>query len=82
MEYGDTMKHLVPAVGYLRRSTHKQEKSIADQRREIERYAAKHGYQIICCTQMTVSAAMKPIPAAPSKPCTRMRATVATSKLF
>lgn len=35
------------AVGYLRRSTSKQEKSLDDQRREIERYAAEHGYTIV-----------------------------------
>jgi DNA invertase Pin-like site-specific DNA recombinase len=38
---------LIPAVGYVRRSTEKQEKSLDDQRREIERYAASHGYQIV-----------------------------------
>ena len=38
---------LIPAVGYLRRSTSKQEKSLDDQRREIERYAAEHGYRIV-----------------------------------
>jgi DNA invertase Pin-like site-specific DNA recombinase len=37
----------VPAVGYLRRSTSKQEKSLDDQRREIESYANQHGYRII-----------------------------------
>jgi DNA invertase Pin-like site-specific DNA recombinase len=35
------------AVGYLRRSTEKQEKSLADQRAEVEKYAAEHGYAII-----------------------------------
>ena len=38
---------LIPAAGYLRRSTAKQEKSLEDQRREIERYAAQHGYHIV-----------------------------------
>lgn len=38
---------LVPAVGYVRRSTEKQEQSLDDQRREIERYADAHGYQIL-----------------------------------
>lgn len=38
---------LIPAAGYLRRSTGKQEKSLDDQRREIERYAADHGYHIV-----------------------------------
>jgi len=42
-----TSRGLVPTVGYLRRSTAKQEKSIADQRREIERYATEHGYVIV-----------------------------------
>jgi DNA invertase Pin-like site-specific DNA recombinase len=36
-----------PAVGYLRRSTDRQEQSIEDQKRAIERYAAEHGYVII-----------------------------------
>ena len=36
------MKRLIPAAGYLRRSTNKQEKSLGDQRREIEKYAADH----------------------------------------
>ncbi len=38
---------LIPAVGYLRRSTDKQEASIAEQRAAIERYAAANGYTII-----------------------------------
>lgn len=37
----------VAAVGYIRRSTSKQEKSLDDQQREIERYAGKHGYRIV-----------------------------------
>jgi DNA invertase Pin-like site-specific DNA recombinase len=41
------MTSLIPAAGYLRRSTNKQEKSLDDQRREIERYAAEHGYVIV-----------------------------------
>jgi DNA invertase Pin-like site-specific DNA recombinase len=36
-----------PAVGYLRRSTDRQEQSIEDQRRAIERYAEEHGYIIL-----------------------------------
>ena len=40
-------KSTIPAVGYLRRSTTKQEKSLDDQRREIEQYAAEHGYHIV-----------------------------------
>lgn len=42
-----TRRRLVGVVGYVRRSTQKQEKSLADQRREIERYAARHGYTIL-----------------------------------
>lgn len=38
---------LVPAVAYLRRSTSRQEKSLDDQRTEIEQYAAANGYRII-----------------------------------
>ena len=34
------------AVGYLRRSTDRQEQSIPDQRKAIERYAAKHGLEL------------------------------------
>ena len=37
----------IPAVGYLRRSTRKQEKSIADQKRAIERWVDEHGYRIV-----------------------------------
>jgi site-specific DNA recombinase len=36
-----------PTVAYLRRSTSKQEKSLDDQRTEIERYAAANGYRIV-----------------------------------
>ena len=42
-----TTKRLIPAVGYLRRSTAKQEMSLKDQRAQIEAYAAKHGYRIV-----------------------------------
>ncbi|MEN6385900.1 MAG: recombinase family protein, partial [Phycisphaerales bacterium] len=37
----------IPAVGYLRRSTDKQEQSLEDQKREIGHYASQHGYKII-----------------------------------
>ena len=37
----------VPAVSYLRRSTDRQEQSIGDQRSEIARYAAEHGYRLV-----------------------------------
>lgn len=36
-----------PAVGYLRRSTDRQEQSLADQRRVIETYADRHAYGIL-----------------------------------
>jgi site-specific DNA recombinase len=36
-----------PAVGYLRRSTDRQEQSLADQRRAIVAYAEQHGYEIL-----------------------------------
>ncbi|MBX3387410.1 MAG: recombinase family protein [Phycisphaeraceae bacterium] len=36
-----------PAVAYLRRSTDRQEQSLADQRREIERWAGENGYALI-----------------------------------
>ncbi len=36
-----------PAVAYLRRSTNRQERSLEDQRREIETYAQQHGYRIL-----------------------------------
>ena len=42
-----TCAGLIAAVGYLRRSTSRQEKSLEDQQQEIERYAAKHGYRIV-----------------------------------
>lgn len=38
---------LIPAVGYLRRSTDKQEGSIEDQQAEIKRYAEKHSYKVL-----------------------------------
>jgi site-specific DNA recombinase len=38
---------LKPAVGYLRRSTNRQEQSIDDQRAAIERYAGNSGFQIL-----------------------------------
>jgi DNA invertase Pin-like site-specific DNA recombinase len=37
----------IPAVGYLRRSTDKQEASIPEQRRAVQRYADEHGYNIL-----------------------------------
>lgn len=37
----------IPAVAYLRRSTSRQEKSLEDQRSEIERYAAANNYRIL-----------------------------------
>ena len=44
------------AVGYLRRSTEKQEKSLADQKAEIIRYAAANGYEIVrWCTDDGIS---------------------------
>ena len=36
-----------PAVAYLRRSTDRQEQSIGDQRKAIERYADEHDFQIL-----------------------------------
>jgi site-specific DNA recombinase len=43
------------AVGYLRRSTRKQEKSLDDQRREVTRYAEQHGYHVIRWYQDEIS---------------------------
>ena len=37
----------VPAAIYLRRSTDRQEKSLGDQRKEILRYAAEHGFEVL-----------------------------------
>ena len=37
----------IRAVAYIRRSTQKQEQSLADQRREIERYAKQYGIRIL-----------------------------------
>ena len=39
--------HFKPAIGYLRRSTDRQEQSIGDQRRVIEGYAANNGYDVL-----------------------------------
>lgn len=41
------MAKLITAVGYLRMSTDKQETSPEQQRAEIEKYAAQHGYQVM-----------------------------------
>jgi DNA invertase Pin-like site-specific DNA recombinase len=41
------MAKLITAVGYLRMSTDRQETSPEQQRAEIEKYAAKHGYQVM-----------------------------------
>lgn len=38
---------LAPAVGYLRRSTDRQEQSIGDQRSAIEAYAETSGFRIV-----------------------------------
>src|SRR5262245_56186830 len=37
----------IPAVAYLRRSTNRQERSLEDQRREIEAYAQQRGYRVL-----------------------------------
>jgi len=42
-----TARGLLPAVGYLRRSTDRQEQSIGDQRKAIDRYAQEHGYEVL-----------------------------------
>lgn len=39
--------HRNPAVAYLRRSTDRQEQSLADQRNEVTRWAREQGYEII-----------------------------------
>ena len=36
-----------PAVGYLRRSTDRQEQSLADQQAALERYAGDQGFEIL-----------------------------------
>jgi DNA invertase Pin-like site-specific DNA recombinase len=36
-----------PAVSYLRVSTDRQETSIAGQRAEVQKYAAKNGFRIV-----------------------------------
>jgi DNA invertase Pin-like site-specific DNA recombinase len=41
------MAKLVTAVGYLRMSTDRQETSPEQQRAEVEKYAAKNGYQVM-----------------------------------
>src|SRR5262245_51177301 len=38
---------LIPAVGYLRASDPQQETSCADQKAELQKWAAAHGYRII-----------------------------------
>jgi DNA invertase Pin-like site-specific DNA recombinase len=39
--------HRAPAAGYLRRSTDKQDASIADQTKAVQQYADEHGYQLV-----------------------------------
>lgn len=41
------MKSTTRIAAYLRMSSDKQDKSIAEQRREVERYAAERGYKIV-----------------------------------
>ncbi len=36
-----------PAVAYLHRSTDRQEQSIGDQRKALERYAEEHGFDLL-----------------------------------
>lgn len=38
---------LKPAAAYLRRSTDRQERSLADQRKEIEHWAGQNGYRLV-----------------------------------
>jgi site-specific DNA recombinase len=38
---------LIDVAGYLRMSSDKQDTSLADQRKEITEYAAKHGYRVV-----------------------------------
>jgi site-specific DNA recombinase len=40
-------KTLIPAVGYARRSTDMQERSIPDQQAAVGRWAAEHGYRVL-----------------------------------
>jgi len=42
-----TMEGYRPAVGYLRRSTDRQEQSIGDQRKAVELYAQEHGFEVL-----------------------------------
>ena len=42
-----TARGTIPAVGYLRRSTDRQEQSIGDQRQAIERYALEHNFEVL-----------------------------------
>jgi len=41
------MKKMIPAVGYARRSTDMQERSLPDQQAAVERWAAEHGHRIL-----------------------------------
>ena len=38
---------MIKAVGYIRRSTDKQDTSLDDQRKAIEQYAQVNGYELI-----------------------------------
>lgn len=43
----DAVQKLIPAAGYIRMSTDKQEDSPERQRRIIQEYAARHGYELV-----------------------------------
>ncbi|NIN10529.1 MAG: recombinase family protein, partial [Gemmatimonadales bacterium] len=43
----ETAAEYRPAVGYLRRSTDRQEQSIGDQRKAIQRYAEERGFEVL-----------------------------------
>ncbi len=70
----------IPAVAYLRRSTNRQERSLDDQRREIETYAGQHGYRISAGTPTAESAATPRSGDSSSSACIRRPPTAATSK--
>ncbi len=46
---GPTPHRATRAVGYLRRSTDRQEQSIPDQKRAVERYAEENGLRLLRC---------------------------------
>ena len=60
---GKARARALRAVGYVRRSTDRQEQSIPDQKRAIEQYAAEHSLWLLCFASRTRPASNQQSPA-------------------